>query len=124
MEQAFIIDPQATKQRKAWKAVSIAGLIPGIVYIALLILALGFRIEAPARWIFNLFWEGPFTLGLVWILTIGGPLISVIANLVLQLPPPPKRKRTDNKGMVIWIVLLLCIFTTFPFPWLILLFTD
>jgi hypothetical protein len=57
-------------------------------------------------------------------MVIGGPIISIQAHLILQLPPARKTNLTDSRGFLLWIVTILCICTMFPIPWLLLAFLD
>lgn len=75
-------------------------------------------------WVVESFSSLPDSFVVLWLLFLFGPVISIIANLNLQLPPTLKPNRTDAQGVVIWIVAILSFCTTFPFPWLWLAFMD
>ena len=116
------MDTETVQHRRFWKWVMLLSLIPGLAYLLVLVVTFGFGLNQPGRWMMETFSTIPYALNAAMV--IGSPIISIQAHQILQLPPAWKTNLTDTRGLLIWIVTILCICTMFPIPWLLLAFMD
>jgi hypothetical protein len=116
---------KAMSERQTWRILTIVSLLPAVAYLLILALAVVFEVLGPASWLVRDLLNGTWSIPLLWLLVIGGPIISVIGNLILQLSPEAGRSSSTGLiGIIAWILLLLCLTTCLPFPWLFFVGTD
>ena len=115
----LILAPQTTGERTIWRVIAIVSLLPAAAYLLLLALTLVLNDSEPARWLLGDMLEGPWAIPLFWLLVVGGPILAVIGNLILQLSPKPGHSGIGVFGLIAWIMLVLCVVTCLPFPWLL-----
>lgn len=122
MTSHTFIDKQYDQHRCMWKWVRFFSVMPGLIYLLVLILTFGFKLEQPGMWIVERFSHIPYPVN--FLLVAGGPIVSIMAHLILKLPPAIKTQQTENLDITLWTVALLCLITMCPFPWLWLAFLD
>ena len=113
-----------TTERKAWRLIAIVSLVPAVSYLLILALALIAEVHAPVIWLLGNIFSGPWGIPFLWLLVIGGPVVSVIGNLILQLSPQQGNHHDKVCGVIAWIVLVVCSATCLPFPWIMLVGAD
>lgn len=117
MMKTMTSDPSSSELR-AWRAISIGAMLPGLVHLLVLVVALAGLVE-PAIWISGHLLDGPWSVPLLWTFVIGGPLLSVIASLMLELWPGKTRPVGTAFGMLAWALLIVGLVTTLPLPWIL-----
>ena len=80
--------------------------------------------EGPARWLCDSALAAAWSVPLLLLLSLGGPILSVIATVILQLDSRLSHKGWEVWGMIAWIVLLLSMCTIVPFPLLFMVGAD
>lgn len=109
---------------RIWRTVAILGLLPGLVHLAILLLAMFLGMRGPAVWIADRLLAGAFSVLLVPTLTIACPLISVIASLTLGLQAERAWSTLRLCGGLAWGLLLVGMVTSIPFPWILVFSAD
>ncbi len=93
-------------------------LLPGTAHLAILTAA-GAGIVDPAIWISQHLLTGPWSVPVLWTFVIGGPLLSVIAGLTLELDQGRTRMVARAGGWFAWALLIVGLVSTLPLPWLL-----
>jgi hypothetical protein len=110
--------PIATSVR-AWRAFAILAVLPSLAHLLVVSLAV-LGVTAPAAWVSSCVLGGPWSVPVLWALVIGGPLLSVIAGLMLELWPGRERHFGRFFGMCSWVMLIIGLVSTLPLPWILL----
>jgi hypothetical protein len=76
-------------------------------------------VTAPAVWISSHLLAGVWAVPILWAFVIGGPLLGVIAGLMFDLSAGSGRSFGRLFGMGSWVVLILSLVGTLPFPWIL-----
>jgi hypothetical protein len=103
---------------RVWQAIATVAVVPGIVHLMVLSAGAAGMVN-PAIWISGHLLAGPWSVPLLWILVIGGPLVSVIAGLTLELWRGTTGSVGRACGMFAWAMLIVGLVTTVPFPWIL-----
>ena len=104
--------------------VTVISLLPSVAYLMVLALAVMFEVYGPAAWFVEETIDGPWGIPLLWLLALGGPIISVIGSLILQLPSDSGQRHGGVVGLIAWVLLLMCLISCLPFPWIFLVAAD
>jgi hypothetical protein len=92
-------------------------LLPGAAYFVILILAL-FGILSPARWLVGLL-SGIWSVPLLWLAVIGGPMLAVIGSLILSTGQRSGRRVDRICGGAAAMLLILNLLSCIPFPFIL-----
>lgn len=103
---------------RAWRILTVVSLLPAVAYLVILMLAL-LGVPGPASWLVEGLMAGPWSVPLLWALVIGGPVIGVIGSLILELSQRSGISFGSVCGVIAWILLVLCLVTCVPFPWIL-----
>jgi hypothetical protein len=98
---------------------AIIAVLPSSGHLLALALAL-VGITDPAIWIANKLSVGPWSVPLLWALVIGGPLLSVLMCLTLEVQHGKMGTLGRKIGMLAWAVLIVGLATTLPMPWILI----
>jgi hypothetical protein len=98
---------------------SILALVPAGAYAVSTVLTLTAGSSAPTEWLRDLFAQSAGAIFVIWAVLLGGPVLSLVANLTLERPGQraPFQKVCT---IIAWMLLLWCLVTTVPFPWFFL----
>lgn len=112
-------DHQASSPTSAWKLGAVLAMLPAMAHLVILSLAMG-GVTSPAVWISNGLLGGPWSVPVLWALVIGGPLLSIVTSLMLELWPGRARQFGRFFGMCSWVMLIIGLVSTLPLPWILL----
>jgi hypothetical protein len=93
-------------------------MLPAVAHLVILSLAMG-GVIGPAVWISDRLLVGTWSVAVLWAVVIGGPLLSAIAGLTLELWPGETRLLGRACGLFACALLILGLITTVPFPWIL-----
>jgi hypothetical protein len=92
-------------------------LLPGAAYFVVMILAL-FGILSPARWLSGLL-SGIWSVPLLWLAVIGGPMFGAIGSLILSSGQRSGRRLDRICGGVAAVLLVFNLLSCIPFPFIL-----
>ena len=92
-------------------------LLPGVAYFIILMLAL-VGIVGPARWLAGMF-SGAWSIPLLWVVLIGGPLLSAIGTLILGTGHRIDRRLDRIYGWASVMLLFFNLISLVPFPFIL-----
>lgn len=99
-------------------------IVPATAYLGLLAATLVLNDSQPASWLLGDIVDGQWGIPLFWLVVVGGATLSVIGNLMPQLSPRLGSSSTGVFGVIAWVVLVLCLVTCLPIPWLFFVVAD
>lgn len=113
------MNPHTEQSLLGWRIIAVIAPFPAILYLCVLgIGAIG--ITDPAIWVSNqLFgptWAPPFLL----VFVLGGPVMSIIADLILELRHEKERPPRRVRWLYAFVLLVAGFVTTVPVPWIFL----
>lgn len=115
---AMTSDAQESSSAKPWQAVAIVAVLPGMAHLVVVTMGL-VGIVSPAVWISDHLLVGTWSVPVLWTLVIGGPLLSVLARLTLELWEGQTRSAATVLGLIAWVLLIIGLVTTLPLPWIL-----
>ena len=110
--------------RIAWRTIAVLCLMPAGAYLLLMSVTLALGDPKFASWVLGDIMDGQWSIPLFWLVVIGGPLLSIITTLIVQHSPTRERVRPNLLGIVAWVILVLCLVTCLPWPWLLMVVED
>jgi hypothetical protein len=110
--------------RHAWWIFIVLSLLPAGVYLLVSALALVLGVPGPAQWVAEILLTGSGAIPMLWLTVIGGPVLGMVAAMILQLSSGHNARTTNWIGMIAWMLLIACVITCVPLPWLLFLAGD
>lgn len=110
--------PSTSASARQWQTVTLVAVLPGVIHFLLLALAMAGIVD-PAVWVAEHLLAGPWSIPMLWLFVIGGPLISVLTSLTLELQQGKACSFGGAWGMFGWAMLILGLVTSLPLPWIL-----
>lgn len=101
-----------------WQAIWLGLLVPAVVHFLVLVLAV-VRISQPAVWVSKHIPSTAWAVPLLWLLVLGGPLLSVLFALMFELGQGKSRAFGGKWGMFACAMLIVGLVTSLPMPWIL-----
>lgn len=97
---------------------TLIAVLPGVIHLVLLALAM-VGIVDPAVWVAGHLLAGPWSIPVLWLFVIAGPLVGVLTNLTVGLRQREAGSSGGAWGMFAWALLILGLVTSLPLPWIL-----
>jgi hypothetical protein len=97
---------------------TIFSLFPALAYFIILVLGFLFDVRGPARLLVSAL-SGQWSVPLLWLVVIGGPLLGMICSLNLGVVRPSGSKLQRFCGGIAGVLLVLNLVSCIPFPFIL-----
>jgi len=117
MTAAATVNREGQWERYGLRFIVLSCLLPAAAYFVILILAM-VGIRSPAGWLAETL-SGSWSVPFLWLVVIGGPLLSSIGTLMLTTTGRPLCRFDRICGWVAVALLFLNLISCVPFPFIL-----